>query len=139
MRPLAEMLSVLATAQTSDDAAESLRRVLRCPSVWSALRDDGVLERGLEMKPGPLTPGRVLLAASGYTHFSDLSTLPTAAENTASTSDPDPDGSTRVLLGRVAQVVHEAADPSALMPEILGAPPLWSEALACAWEELPGR
>src|SRR5512147_3192471 len=76
MRPLEEILGLLSASRTPADVAETLRRLLRLPALWEALREPGVVERCLQAGTGPLAPGTCLLVACGYSQFSDLQALP---------------------------------------------------------------
>ena len=88
MRSLEEVLSLLSASQAPADVAETLRRLLRLPAVWAALREPGLVERCLEAGESPLSPGTCLLVACGYSRFSDLPTSPADSSRPASSETP---------------------------------------------------
>jgi tetratricopeptide (TPR) repeat protein len=133
MRPLAEVLSILASAQSPADAAESVRRVVRLPSLWTALQDPGILERCLRGRSEVLTPAGVLLAASGYSRLSDLMALALAGGPADSNGAASEGTSIRALVLKVVQLIRSKDQPGAIVPTLVAEPEAWSEALACAW------
>src|SRR4030065_143467 len=59
------VLERLAGSRSPDEVAETIRRLLPLPTLWTALREPGVAERCLAADGGGLSPGGVLPARPG--------------------------------------------------------------------------
>jgi hypothetical protein len=140
MLSIAEVLERLAGSRSPDEVAETIRRLLPLPTLWTALREPGVAERCLAADGGVLSPGVVLLAACGYSRFADIPGSPVdegqppTSETLAADIQGEP--STRQILLRCARLVADASTPEEIAPLLLDHPEAWREALACAWPHL---
>ena len=140
MLSIEEVLERLAGSRSPDEVAETIRRLLPLPTIWTALREPGVVERCLAANDGALSPGVVLLAACGYSRFADIPVSPADERPTLSTdslaADIQGEPSTRQVLLRCARLVAAASTPKEVAPLMLEQPEAWREALACAWPYL---
>lgn len=140
MLSIEELLGLLSASRPPDAVAETVRRLLRLPTLWAALREPGVVERCLAASEGAFSPGVVLLAASGYSRFADIpvsppeDSSPLSGDNFA--SDPPGDLTAREVLLRSARLVAAASTPETAAAWTLEQPEAWREALSCAWPHL---